>query len=75
MKKFCLLIFLVTLTVGAQQINPDEILSINTVKLLYDKVRMEVKPLEDKFKFLEVEEKFPLINHLLKESGRTFHDE
>jgi outer membrane lipoprotein-sorting protein len=27
MKKFCLLIFLVTLTVGAQQINPDEILT------------------------------------------------
>ena len=58
-----------------KQLNPDEVLSINTVKLLYDKVRTEVKPLEKKFKSLQVEKKFPLMNHLLKESKRTFHDE
>ncbi len=58
-----------------QQLNPNEVLSINTVKLLYEKVRTEVKPLEAKFKSLKVEKKFALINHLLKESWRTFHDE
>ena len=58
-----------------KQLNPDEVLSINTVKLLYEKVRTEVKPLEDKFKSLQIEKTYPLMNHLLRESFRTFHDE
>jgi len=58
-----------------KELNPDGVLSIHTVKLLYERIRQEVEPLENIFKMLDVEKRFPLINHLLKESWQTFHDE
>jgi hypothetical protein len=58
-----------------RQLNPDEVLSVNTVRQLYSRARQEVEPLEKEFEAKKIEKKFPLINHFLKESWKTFHDE
>ena len=57
------------------QINPDSVFSINRVQLLYQRVRVEVEPIEIMFDEINVAENFPLLNHFLKESRETFHSE
>lgn len=58
-----------------KQINPDSVFSVNRVRLLYERVREEVEPIENMFDRINVANKFPLLNHFLKESRETFHSE
>ncbi|MBS3913951.1 MAG: hypothetical protein KG003_05595 [Bacteroidetes bacterium] len=57
-----------------RQINHNEVYNIKFTKLLYKKVRLEITDIEKEIKFLKIEKRFPLINHLLTDVRKTFKE-
>ena len=55
--------------------NQYNLLNEQAVKNMNQRARVSVKPFEDFFKANDIENKFPLMNHLLKESTQIFHQE
>lgn len=54
--------------------NDYEIINVETVKQIYLKARIAIKPIEDKFNSLNLKGNFPLINYLLLQANSLFHE-
>ena len=54
--------------------NQYNLLNEQSVKNMNERARVSVKPIEDFFKANEVENKFPLMNHLFMQSHSLFHE-
>ncbi len=56
------------------QKNEYGIVNVATVKQIYSEARLAIKPIEEEFLSMEIENKFPLISYLLKQAKSIFHE-
>jgi hypothetical protein len=58
-----------------KEINPEGVLSVATVRALYERLRIEAEVVERTFAAFEAVRRLPLTQHLWNESWKTLHDE